>query len=120
MEKFNVTDNNEDDTVEFNMKKTFYFRSDLSNGLTGNEIVTTVHALIMVCTTPSVLSINEVMLLKGRMRGDFFKTRSALPKKSVRKMYYNGFFMSVLLSPNLLFTPSREWHSMLTSIENQC
>ncbi|KAJ6643475.1 Sensory neuron membrane protein 1 [Pseudolycoriella hygida] len=47
MEKFDITDNDDDDTVEFNMKRTFIFRSDLSNGLTGNEKLTTIHALIM-------------------------------------------------------------------------
>lgn len=43
-----MTDNEEDDTLTFNMKNTFIFRPDLSNGLTGNEIITTVHSLIMV------------------------------------------------------------------------
>lgn len=47
-EKFDLTDNEEDDTLTFNMKNTFIFRPDMSNGLTGNEIITTVNSLIMV------------------------------------------------------------------------
>nr|QGW45470.1 sensory neuron membrane protein 1d [Bradysia odoriphaga] len=47
-EKFDMTDNEEDDTLTFNMKNTFIFRPDLSRkGLNGNEIITTVHSLIM-------------------------------------------------------------------------
>lgn len=44
-----MIDNEEDDTLTYNMKSTFVFRPNLSNGLTGNEIITTVHGLIMVC-----------------------------------------------------------------------
>lgn len=43
-----MTDNDADDTVTFNMKKTFIFRPDLSKGLTGNESITVIHPLIMV------------------------------------------------------------------------
>ncbi|KAG4080358.1 hypothetical protein HA402_010850 [Bradysia odoriphaga] len=47
-EKFDMTDNEEDDTLTFNMKNTFIFRPDLSGKeLNGNEIITTVHTLIM-------------------------------------------------------------------------
>lgn len=49
-EKFDMTDNEEDDTITFNMKNTFIFRPDLSaKGLTGNEIITTVNSILMVC-----------------------------------------------------------------------
>ncbi|KAG4077516.1 hypothetical protein HA402_002943 [Bradysia odoriphaga] len=47
MQKFNITDNDSEDTLTFNMKKTFIFRPDLSKGLTGNENITMVHPLIM-------------------------------------------------------------------------
>lgn len=44
-----MSDNDEDDTLTFNMKNTFIFRPDLSKkGLTGNEIITTVNSLLMV------------------------------------------------------------------------
>lgn len=45
-----MIDNEENDTLTYNMKSIFIFRPDLSNGLTGNEIITTVHGLIMVCS----------------------------------------------------------------------
>lgn len=43
-------DNEDDDTVTFDMVNTFIFRPDLTlpYGLTGNEIVTVPHLLIMV------------------------------------------------------------------------
>ncbi len=43
-----MSDNEEEDTLTFNMKNTFIFRPDLSKGLNGNEIITTVDSLIMV------------------------------------------------------------------------
>lgn len=43
-----MVDNEEDDTVSFDMVNTFIFRPDLTKGLTGNEIVTIPHLLIMV------------------------------------------------------------------------
>lgn len=45
-----MVDDEKEDTLTFNMKNTFIFRPDLSEtGLTGNEVITTVHPLIMVC-----------------------------------------------------------------------
>lgn len=43
-----MTDDEKEDTLTFNMKNRFIFRPDLSNGLTGNEIITTIHPLISV------------------------------------------------------------------------
>lgn len=54
-----MTDDDTDDTLTFNMKNTFIFRPDLSNGLTGNEIITSIHPLIAV--TISVTRILNVM-----------------------------------------------------------
>lgn len=39
----NVTDYNLDDAVEFTTVKKYIFRPELSHGLTGDEIVTTLH-----------------------------------------------------------------------------
>lgn len=47
-EKTDLVDNEEEDTVSFDMKNTFIFRPDLTKGLTGNEVVTIPHLLIMV------------------------------------------------------------------------
>ena len=41
--KYDQTDNDEDDTLEFTLRNTFYFKPELSNGLTGDEIVTIGH-----------------------------------------------------------------------------
>lgn len=48
-EKADLVDNDKEDTVSFDMKNTFMFRPDLmAPGLTGDEIVTVPHLLIMV------------------------------------------------------------------------
>lgn len=41
--KVDTSDDNDEDTVEFTLKKSFEFRPELSEGLTGDEIVTTLH-----------------------------------------------------------------------------
>lgn len=43
-----MSDDETDDTLTFNMKNTFIFRPDLSKGLTGNEIITTIHPMVAV------------------------------------------------------------------------
>lgn len=39
----NVNNSNFSDTMSFNNMRKYIFRPDLSNNLTGNEIVTTMH-----------------------------------------------------------------------------
>lgn len=41
--KIEPEDDKGNDTLEFKMTKTFHFRADLSNGLTGYETVTTLN-----------------------------------------------------------------------------
>lgn len=41
--KENISDFDDDDTMTFTTMKKYTFRPDLSNGLTGEEIVTTLH-----------------------------------------------------------------------------
>lgn len=43
-----MVDDDDDDSLEYRMTNTFIFRPDLTSGLTGNEVITTVHPLIMV------------------------------------------------------------------------
>jgi hypothetical protein len=47
-EKLDLKDNNEDDTVSFNPRDYFIFKRELSDGLTGDEIITIPHAAILV------------------------------------------------------------------------
>ncbi|XP_031629088.1 sensory neuron membrane protein 1-like, partial [Contarinia nasturtii] len=44
--KQNISDNVEEDTMTFTTMKKYVFRPDLSNGLTGEEIVTIIHPVI--------------------------------------------------------------------------
>lgn len=54
--KENIIDNDEDDTMEFDMWKKYVFRANLSEGLTGNEVVTVLH--------PGSITIKKSILLK--------------------------------------------------------
>lgn len=47
-EKWDLVDNDEKDTVEYDMKNTFIFRPKDTLPLTGREIVTIPHPLVMV------------------------------------------------------------------------
>lgn len=42
-EKFDITDDEEEDTVTFHSKNTYIFRPDLSGNLTGDEIIVVPH-----------------------------------------------------------------------------
>lgn len=42
-EKFDLVDDDEEDTLTYHYKNTFIFRPDLSGSLTGNEIITMPH-----------------------------------------------------------------------------
>lgn len=41
--KMNITDDNEDDTMEYDVWNKYVFRPNLSEGLTGDEVITTLH-----------------------------------------------------------------------------
>lgn len=47
-EKVDQEQNLDEDTIEFTEKKTFIFNQELSGELTGDEIVTMAHPLILV------------------------------------------------------------------------
>lgn len=59
-EKFDMVDHEEEDAISFRMTNRFVFRPDLSHGLTGNEIITTVHPLIMVIITFKYLFSHKI------------------------------------------------------------
>ncbi|KAJ9589998.1 hypothetical protein L9F63_016890, partial [Diploptera punctata] len=46
-EKVNIIDHEEDDTVSFNVKDTWYFNKEESGFLTGNELITIPHLVIL-------------------------------------------------------------------------
>lgn len=46
--KFGLEDNEEEDTVEYDMKNTWVFRPDLTGDLTGDEVITIPHLFVMV------------------------------------------------------------------------
>jgi hypothetical protein len=50
-EKVNIIDHEDDDTVSFNLKNTWHFNQNESGSLTGDEIVTIPHVLLLVRRT---------------------------------------------------------------------
>lgn len=46
-----LTEDNDEDSITFEMINTFHFRLDLSQGLTGDEMVTIPHLLLMASLT---------------------------------------------------------------------
>jgi hypothetical protein len=50
-EKINISDHKEDDTVSFNPRDTWFFNRKESEGLTGDEMLTIPHPILMVRTT---------------------------------------------------------------------
>lgn len=54
-DKYDIVDNKAEDTMEYEYRNTYYYKPELSGpGLTGNEIVTVAHPLILAM----VLSLN--------------------------------------------------------------
>lgn len=49
--KYDVEDDDAEDTVSYNMRNTYFFRPDLSYPLTGEEILTVPHMIVMFGTT---------------------------------------------------------------------
>lgn len=71
-EKYNLIDNEENDTLTYHFKNTYIFRPDLSGpGLTGNEIIVMPH--------PSM--IFSMSLIKSSIRQHFLTSNSFVPLK---------------------------------------
>lgn len=66
--KYDTTDDKAEDTLEFTLKKTWHFQPQLSNGLTGDEIVTTLH--------PGEINFSMIFFMATSNR--FFSLRSSL------------------------------------------
>lgn len=58
--KINVIDDLEEDTMEFDYMKKYVFRPDLSNNLTGEEVITTLHPGLFKKCSPT--KINHVKI----------------------------------------------------------
>lgn len=61
--KHDAIDDKKNDTLTFTLKKTWMFKPDLSNGLTGDEIVTILHPGIKCLRVLGVLLIALAMIL---------------------------------------------------------
>jgi hypothetical protein len=66
-EKVNIVDHEDDDTVAFNLKDTWYFNQDESGNLTGDENITIANVLLLVRTM--------VLRVWRSSVGSFFETK---------------------------------------------
>ncbi|KAJ6635575.1 Sensory neuron membrane protein 1 [Pseudolycoriella hygida] len=90
-EKFDMSDNDEDDTLTFNMKNTFIFRPDLSKGLTGNEVITTVNSLIMgMALAVNVDKKPMLPLVSDAINGIFHNPKDAFWTGRVMDYLFDG------------------------------
>lgn len=69
--KHDTVDDEENDTLTYTLKKTWIFKPELSNGLTGDENVTIIH--------PGINSVNHYFLTKR-----FISNGSIIARKMVQ------------------------------------
>ncbi|CRL04099.1 CLUMA_CG017212, isoform A, partial [Clunio marinus] len=89
-EKIDLVDNEEADTVAFDMVNTFIFRQDLSDGLTGNEIVTIPHLLIMGGLIAVQRDKEPLLEMATKAMTTIFKPKSPFLTAPVMDILFNG------------------------------
>lgn len=91
-DKFDIVDNKEEDTMEYDYRNTYIFRPDLSGvGLTGNEIVVMPHPLILAMA----LSVNVdrpelVPFIRTAMNGLLHNPKDIFYKGRLWDLLYDG------------------------------
>lgn len=87
----NIQDDDSKDTISYTMKNRFIFRPDLSNGLTGDEIVT-VPNLIIFGSTMAVKRDRAPMLplVVTAMKNIFNNPTSVFVKAKAMDVLFNG------------------------------
>lgn len=68
-EKYDVKDDEVQDTLSFNLRNTFIFRHDLTAPLTGSEMITMPHMVLMVKYMTWIL-VSQIILNKNFQRLD--------------------------------------------------
>lgn len=91
-EREDIHDDDFRDTVSYTMKNRFVFRPDLSNGLTGDEIVVVPH-LIIFGTVMGVKRDRAPMLplVVKAMKSIFDEPKTPFMKVKVMDILFNGF-----------------------------
>ncbi|KAL5276348.1 Snmp1 family protein [Megaselia abdita] len=89
-DKYDIEDNEENDTVSFNMRNTFTFNQEKSYPLTGEEVITMPHPLIQM-TAISIKRGNEPMLpFISKALMDVFNQTSPFITASFMDIFFRG------------------------------
>lgn len=91
-EKYDTVDNDEDDTLEYNYKNTFIFRQELSGpGLTGQEILTLPHPMILGIGLTVNVDRKEILSLIPEVIDEMFhKPKDIFWTGPAMDMLFNG------------------------------
>ena len=90
-EKYDQIDNEDDDTLEFTLKNTFIFRPDKSKGLTGEEVITIPHPLVIAPLTIVQKDQEPLMPIVSKAIDLIFEPDSAFLTDSMMNIFFRGF-----------------------------
>jgi hypothetical protein len=76
--------------VEYEFKKTFFFRKDLSGGLTGDELVTVPNPLMMVAILPLNREGSPMVAIAGKAIDTIFEPKAPFLTVPAMDLLFNG------------------------------
>ncbi|XP_076179676.1 sensory neuron membrane protein 1 [Ptiloglossa arizonensis] len=90
-QKVNLIDREEDDSVEYNLKATWYFNPARSNGLTGEEELVVPHVLILSVVKIALMEQPGAMgIINKGMDSIFKKPSSVFVRAKARDILFDG------------------------------
>ncbi|CAB0034264.1 unnamed protein product [Trichogramma brassicae] len=93
-EKTNQEDRDEDDTISFTMRDTYFFNAEKSNGLTGDEEIIVPHYLILGIVNALLRTKPTAVPIVGKAVDIIFsKPNSIFIKAKVKDILFDGLFI---------------------------
>ncbi|XP_076639657.1 sensory neuron membrane protein 1 [Colletes latitarsis] len=90
-QKVNLVDRDEDDSVEYNVKATWYFNPSRSNGLTGDEVLYFPHILILSIVKITLAEQPAAMgIINKGVDSIFKKPSSVFVKATAKEILFEG------------------------------
>ncbi|XP_022906339.2 sensory neuron membrane protein 1-like isoform X1 [Onthophagus taurus] len=94
-EKVLIAENEIDDTMTFYAKETFIYRQDLSGGLTGNEIITIPHPLIMAIALTVIREKPAMIsLVTKALNSIFSQPQTPFLTATVNQIFFDGIIIN--------------------------
>lgn len=93
-QKVNLVDREEDDSVEYNLKNTWYFNPSRSNGLTGEEEIVMPHIVILsIVKITLVEQPGAIGIINKAVDSIFKKPSTVFLKAKAKDLLFNGFLI---------------------------